>query len=303
MDRVAYHKFWYWIRERQAIWHRRFKENLPPPWTKDKILREFKFTNVFRNQDRVTIDCHRQIRDALADGETLDLILFRVCLYRLFNWPNTYQMLKDLGSAWDEREARKRIARALTEKKQVYTGAYIVPNLGRTDPKHFLMTRTLSQIWKRKEDIVEAIKNDNTLEGACAILRAYESVGPFISYEIVTDLRWTPLLKNADDIMSWANPGPGAKRGLDRIFRGIGFTKGGRPDRKYRRPNVKQYVEEMRKLLVASASIDTLGKDFKRLEMRDIEHSLCEFDKYMRVLRGEGRPRSKYHADHHSQRE
>jgi hypothetical protein len=28
--------------------------------------------------------------------------------------------------------------------------------------------------------------------------------------------------------------------------------------------------------------------------MREIEHSLCEFDKYMRVKRGEGRPRSKY---------
>jgi hypothetical protein len=30
------------------------------------------------------------------------------------------------------------------------------------------------------------------------------------------------------------------------------------------------------------------------LEMRDIEHSLCEFDKYERVRLGQGRPRSKY---------
>jgi hypothetical protein len=30
------------------------------------------------------------------------------------------------------------------------------------------------------------------------------------------------------------------------------------------------------------------------VEMRDIEHSLCEFDKYERVRLGEGRPRMKY---------
>jgi hypothetical protein len=28
--------------------------------------------------------------------------------------------------------------------------------------------------------------------------------------------------------------------------------------------------------------------------MRDIEHSLCETDKYLRVKNGEGRPRAKY---------
>ena len=30
------------------------------------------------------------------------------------------------------------------------------------------------------------------------------------------------------------------------------------------------------------------------LEMRDIEHTLCEFDKYERVRNGEGKPRSIY---------
>jgi ppGpp synthetase/RelA/SpoT-type nucleotidyltranferase len=29
-------------------------------------------------------------------------------------------------------------------------------------------------------------------------------------------------------------------------------------------------------------------------EMREVEHSLCEFDKYERTRLGQGRPRSKY---------
>ena len=33
------------------------------------------------------------------------------------------------------------------------------------------------------------------------------------------------------------------------------------------------------------------------LEMRDIEHCLCEFDKYERVRLGQGKPRAKYKYD------
>ena len=31
-----------------------------------------------------------------------------------------------------------------------------------------------------------------------------------------------------------------------------------------------------------------------KMEMREIEHSLCEFDKYERVRNGEGKPRGLY---------
>jgi hypothetical protein len=35
-------------------------------------------------------------------------------------------------------------------------------------------------------------------------------------------------------------------------------------------------------------------KDWPKLEMRDVEHTLCEFDKYERVKAGEGQMRAKY---------
>ena len=38
--------------ERQMIWKRRFLENKPMPWTKNKIFQSSKFTNVYRELDR-----------------------------------------------------------------------------------------------------------------------------------------------------------------------------------------------------------------------------------------------------------
>ena len=48
----------------------------------------------------------------------------------------------------------------------------------------------------------------------------------------------------------------------------------------------------MKELL--DVSNDYIDPALPALEMREIEHCLCEFDKYERVRLGQGRPRSKY---------
>jgi hypothetical protein len=103
-----------------------------------------------------------------------------------------------------------------------------------------------------------------------------------MAYEVVTDLRHSKYLENADDIMTWANAGPGAKRGLNRIH--------GRPLEQTIK--AKQLTEEMKELLAVSG--DYLLDVVPDLEMREIEHCLCEYDKYERVRLGEGRPRAKF---------
>ena len=106
----------------------------------------------------------------------------------------------------------------------------------------------------------------------------YPGFSGFMAYEVVTDLRHTKHLENAEDIMTWANPGPGAKRGLNRIH--------GRP-LNHTQPR-RHFINEMKELLYL-CNMAPLP-----LEMRDIEHCLCEFDKYERVRLGQGKPRAKY---------
>ena len=104
-----------------------------------------------------------------------------------------------------------------------------------------------------------------------------------MSYEVVTDLNYTPVLASANDKYKWANAGPGAKRGLNRIF--------GRDIKTPLKNEQSNY--EMMDLL--DYSVTMLPPHVPALEMRDIEHSLCEFDKYERTRLNQGRPRAKYH--------
>ncbi|MFB6182426.1 MAG: nucleotide kinase domain-containing protein, partial [Candidatus Nanohaloarchaea archaeon] len=43
--------FWSFIQKRQQIWYRRTILQNNPPWTKDKILQNHRFTNVYRELD------------------------------------------------------------------------------------------------------------------------------------------------------------------------------------------------------------------------------------------------------------
>jgi hypothetical protein len=86
--------------------------------------------------------------------------------------------------------------------------------------------------------------------------------------------------------MTWANAGPGALRGLARL---------GTEDKKLPKkvPSPEEACRAMRALLQRAPKF--LPTNMSRaLEMRDVEHSLCEMDKYLRVYHGEGEPRAKY---------
>jgi hypothetical protein len=64
----------------------------------------------------------------------------------------------------------------------------------------------------------------------------------------------------------------------------------GRPLEQTIKPN--QLTSEMLELLDLASTY--AGSFLPTLEMREIEHCLCEYDKYERVRLGEGRPRAKF---------
>jgi hypothetical protein len=281
-------EFFAFINERHRIYVRKSRGKLWP-WTTDPVLRTYKFTNVYRDLDAVSLDLKRRVLDRYLPWRKQDAaaLVAEVIMYRLFNWPDTYTLLRKLRHDWDQEKAKRILHRAHDEGAQVFTGAYICSNNGSTQPKIDLYCEAVSDAFKRAPELVAAIRTSRSLRHTTQwIADNLDLCGMFVAYEIVSDLRWTPLLNNAADIMAWANPGPGATRGLNRIHY--------RPLRA--KPTAQQLVDEMRALLTESQRAGRLGKHMRPLEMRDVEHSLCELDKYLRVKNDEGRPRSKYRA-------
>jgi hypothetical protein len=291
--------FWYWINERHSIYLKR-KNRKPAPWTKDLILQTYKFTNPFRQLDRVTQEwanryCSLLGGSKISDKDKYDLrtpdgpsdgdILFHCAMFRLFNWPQTYDALHYMGK-WTYDRAIRTLEARKAEGHQIFTGAYIIPNMGLTNPKIDIIAGAVDLIYENRKAFAAYIRQARSMEKTVEVLQIVPTIGPFIAYEIACDLRFTRVLSDATDIMCWANPGPGAMRGIHRLLTGSPKATKPRPD----------YVAHMRDLL--SMAPKHLSADVKAcewpFEMREVEHSLCEFDKYMRVKNGEGRPRSRF---------
>lgn len=278
---------WRWMNARQEIWNRRFRRKEKPPWTNDPILREYRFTNVYRELDRVTLELHRRL-DSYSPSA---MKLYHIIAFRAFNRPETYDELHAAEALYSYKAMITVLRRMVRQRKKIFTGAYIVTNAGSERPKIELMANALEIVYANRNNLFSAIKEDGTMQGVTSKIATFPMQGPFTAYEVVCDLRWqTGMgLDHAPDRMTWANLGPGARRGINRLVGGKGPY-----------PNVfrhkEEYVEFMREALErAPKELDRgIFRHAARLEMREIEHSLCELDKYIRADRGEGRPRSRY---------
>lgn len=294
------------------------KAGKPGPWTADPVLRDGRFCNIFRELDTVTIWIDQNIRQPYADHPHL---WFMLAIARYINWPDTLRYLMDEAEpgTWPDGEDFEpaKLTKALEDYaaagNKVYTGAYMIR--AESDPskewyswtKHrYIAEIVLGRLWEDREEW------QRMLETTPGVLRAFNRLetvwekfqqhryigwGPFMAYEVVTDLRHTRYLRNAPDIWAWANAGPGAIRGLNRLY---GRDLAAKPLPEQTNAEMIELMQELN-ALDARGFNETFGPPQlgsphvgPRFEARDIEHTLCEFDKYERVRLNEGKMRSKY---------
>jgi hypothetical protein len=109
-------------------------------------------------------------------------------------------------------------------------------------------------------------------------------MGSFVAAQIVADLKYVPPLKHARDWMTFAAPGPGSKRRLNRVL--------GRPaDAPWRdddtwRVGFRRLHEEIK------PELERMG--LGDLHAQDLQNCLCEMDKYERTGLGEGKPKRRF---------
>lgn len=323
IEAEAYQLFLYWIKERYQIWLRREAGN-PKPWTEDLILRDNFFTMPYRELDKTTLWFRQNVRYPLWDNPA---VLMATVIFRWFNYiPTGLLLTTNYGHKpgtknsavnclkhsnlvlWDPEEVKRLLRNA---DGKVFTGAFNISNSGSTKPKiDRVIDDYINPVWEDRKKLLLTLETLDplTLRNAHSILKSYPGLGGsgFMAYEIVCDLRFTYLLENARDIEIWCNMGPGAKRGLNRLL-----------GRDVDSPLYQNWLVKMRELQTrANSDLETSSQVVGRLEddlrlllpkktkssspqmpyleMREIEHSLCEFDKYCRVLYKQGKSKRSY---------
>lgn len=271
--------FVYWIKERHAV-HLKRTAGKPKPWSDDPVMQSVFFTNPYRENDKVTIWFREHIREPLRNKPE---VFFATVAFRRFNSIPTGEVIlkHKLHLKWDAALAAKVIKEAIVDKGQPYlSGAYIITGRPGENKLQYL-SKINQEIYDNRKQHVKALEQFSTLREGHKYLLGFPNVGTFIAYEWITDLRHTYLFDKAEDINTWFAFGPGAERGMSRLL----YAK---PDKAL--PGNRLALA--RKLLT---HVQKKLPKLPTLEMREIEHSLCEFDKYMRVKNG-GKPKRWYNA-------
>jgi len=255
----------------------------PWPWSPDSILQNYKFTNVKREHDRTT-KWMRENWTGPSHNRPHGEIIFNCALFRYFG---TAEFAAALGwqQEWDPNAATRLAAYRMQHRERVFTGAYIIPTLGHRGPKAEAVAHLiLTPLWDRRDHLAGIAAATKSWEAVAAEMRGMPGFGGtgFMTKETLQDALQTPALAGATDRDTWCPAGPGARRGLNRL---------------YGRPLGAQLGER----LLLAEMIGLLALSHKRpsailpeLELHDIQFQLCEFDKYERVRLGQGRPRSRY---------
>jgi hypothetical protein len=281
-----YEPLFYWVREREQIRLRKDVHRDPQPWTRDEILSTYRFCNVRREDDRVTLWVRDHIRKPFAGHPYLWLML---CIARQINWPETLEMLIASYGCWPDQEGfdPREMTSQLNARKErggkVYTGAYMIsaPSTKGADKQLYIAEVVLGELWRRRDIFANHFLGTPSLRRTHELIMRSNGWGQFMAYQAVVDMRFTGILQHADDALSWAAAGPGTIRGLNRLH--------GRPTDAALAQD--QARKEMRAIYEVVESETGVAMDFS-----DVPNILCETDKYLRVKNGEGKPRALYVA-------
>lgn len=139
----------------------------------------------------------------------------------------------------------------------------------------------MAEAWMHKPGV--------SLEVACGTLMSYPYLGGFMAYQLVADLKYTPLLEDAPDRFTWAYPGPGTTRGVSRLLYG-------KPDvlSQNNRAHRALIIETIGEMVRLSRDAAYWPQQWRTWEASDASNWFCEYDKYLRVAVDGQRMKQRY---------
>lgn len=268
---------WTYIRERNKVYTLKQK-NVPPPWTNDKILSKYKFVNVFRTQDPGTLYVTKVLIPKYSHNPVN--LLYNLLIYRTFNKIET---ISDLGYlSYKEIHPMcifEKLSALNNRGVTTFTNAFTVHSFKFWDylpsNKNLRVAHAMETYAERIEILYEDIMEKSDSKATYEILKTLPGIGEFLAYQISIDIGyWSKELFDED---TFVVAGPGARRGLSRLFP------------KHKKKDCSQLIKQL-----------VEKHDWKRLELPQpmnlmaMENCLCEISKYLKAYYKEGRPRVRY---------
>lgn len=279
--RMKTDELFYFIKEREAV--RAKKEaGLPKPWTDDKILQQFRFCNAYREYDTVSL----WIQDNwIAPNEEDPNLWFAMAVARFINWPPTLEIM-----GYPKKFSVKSFVAAVEKSKQEngksWSGAYLIgaPGGGGQAKAQYIGERVLAPLWEVREYMSPYENFADGLRVHNEALMEFRGLGGgFMSAQIIADYKQAPRYRSAPDWWTFVSSGPGSRRGLNRV---IGYSV----DARWNEDDWKAGLWKLQEALAPLLKKARLA----RMCAQNTQNCLCEYDKYMRVKLGEGRPRQNY---------
>lgn len=249
-------------------------------WTDDQILQSYYFCNSYRVLDKV---CQYMIREVIEKGpQDPNEVVFRVLLFNTFTKIETWELLQDcLGPLkWSTYDREKYDEVLFDADITLYTGAFIKPAPSFGFAKNFQNHLALLENMMENE-IAYKLLGAPSMADVYEYLVAFPSMGEFNTYQLMLNLSYTSVLNfHPNDFVM---VGIGSYSGLVKMF--------GAPMRRALGEDKDFGIDVMRWL------VDTQDEHFQRLgitlsrlgpkklplDISDIEHSICEVDKYARA--------------------
>jgi hypothetical protein len=275
----AFDTYWVFAAERQAIYERRLRGD-DPPWTRDVVLENYRFTNPYRVTDRVSQYLIREVQYGPDRSQEPTELFFRTLLFKIFNKIDTWKFLEsELGSlAWRQAQLAKMdglLSRRIEQGVSIYSPAYIIPapNLGH-ERKHSNHIELLQMMML--DELPKKIGDATSLKDVYDHLCRYPGLGRFLSFQFAIDLNYSSMIDfdEADFVVA----GPGAMDGIAKCFSSLGAM------------TAEDAIDVM--AATQESEFSRLGLDFRglfgrRLQPVDCQNIFCEVSKYTRATHPE----------------
>lgn len=209
---------------------------------------------------------------------------------------------------YDEDEFSRFIAGVRSSGKNPYTTAYLINSQATPgQPRDYCYTRVvIPTLHERIPELIELVQNAETPEEIIEFLKKIPAVADFIAHEFYQDFTYIPRYTNRKFMKftqdDFTNVGPGASIGIRLIYPNLKTIKEQKQAIYWLRDAAEEWLKEIGKEHGVKMPFLWWNRDKKEyytdsecnITLHQIEMWLCEFQKYWKMIIGQGKQRSKF---------